>query len=81
MHLPSQANIGVTQRCHYIIPMCQSAAEEIANWMVAMTHCCIVAKAGSQAGLQTCDIFASTWFKTHDMFASRSTRVVRLANI
>jgi hypothetical protein len=25
MHLPSLANIGVTQRCHSIIPMCQRA--------------------------------------------------------
>ena len=31
------------------------------------------AKAGSQAGLQTYDMFASTWFANCDMFASGST--------
>jgi hypothetical protein len=36
------------------------------------------AKAGPPAGLQTYDMFASTWFANYDMFASGSTRIARL---
>ncbi len=39
------------------------------------------AKADSQAGLQTYDMFASMWFANYDMFASGSTRIVKLASI
>jgi hypothetical protein len=56
-------------------------AEEIANWMLAKARFHISAKLGSQAGLQTFGMFASMWFTNYDMFASRSTRIVRLANI
>jgi hypothetical protein len=58
-------------------------AEEIANWMLAKACFCMGAKAGSQAGLQTYnyDMFASTWFANYDIFANRSTRIMRLANI
>jgi len=38
-------------------------------------------KVGSQAGLQTYDMFASTLFANYDMFASGLTRIARLANI
>jgi hypothetical protein len=41
----------------------------------------IGAKAGTQADLQTYDMFASTWFAKYAMFANNLTRVVRLANI
>jgi hypothetical protein len=47
------------------------------NWMLAKVHFCM----GKRAGLQTYDMFASTWFANYDMFASGSTRIVRLANI
>jgi hypothetical protein len=56
-------------------------AEEIANRMLAKAHFCMGAKAGSRAGLQAFDVFVSTWFANYDMFASGSTRIVRLANI
>ncbi len=39
------------------------------------------AKADSQAGLQTYDMFASMWFANYDMFASGLTKIARLANI
>ncbi len=39
------------------------------------------AKVGLRAGLQTYDMFTSTWFVNYDMFASGSTRIVRLVNI
>jgi hypothetical protein len=39
------------------------------------------AEAGSQAALQTYDMFTSTWFAHYDMFASRLTRIARLANL
>jgi hypothetical protein len=39
------------------------------------------AKVGSGAGLQTYDMFASTWFANYDMFASGLTRIARIANI
>jgi hypothetical protein len=51
------------------------------NWMLAEVHFCMGAKAGSQAGLQTCDMFVSTWFANYDMFASALTRNARLADI
>jgi hypothetical protein len=41
----------------------------------------MVAKAGSQAGLQTYDMFASTFFVNYDTFASGLTRIARLAYI
>jgi hypothetical protein len=49
--------------------------------MLVKTPFCMGAKAGSQAGLQTYDMFASTWFVNYDMFASGLTRNARLANI
>jgi hypothetical protein len=49
--------------------------------MLAEAHFCMGAKAGSRAGLQTYDMFASMWFAHYDMFASKSTRIARLANI
>jgi hypothetical protein len=49
--------------------------------MLAKERFCMDAKAGSRAGLQTYDMFASTWFANYDMFASRSTKIARLANI
>jgi hypothetical protein len=49
--------------------------------MLAKVPFHIGAKAGSQAGLQTYDMFASTWFVNYDMFASGLTRIARLANI
>jgi hypothetical protein len=55
-------------------------AEEIANQMLAKMHFCMGVKVGSRAGLQTYDMFACTWFAIYDMFASRSTRIARLAN-
>jgi hypothetical protein len=39
------------------------------------------AKAGSQAGSQTYDMFVSTWFANYDMFARGSTQIARLTNI
>jgi hypothetical protein len=65
-----------------VIPSFQQAnapAEEIANPMLAKERFCIGTKAGSPAGLQTYDMFASTWFANYDMFASGLTRIVRLA--
>ena len=56
-------------------------AEKIANWMLAKAPFCMGAKAGSQAGLQSYDMFASTWFVKYDMFANKLTRIARLANI
>jgi hypothetical protein len=56
-------------------------AEEIANWMLAKVRLCMGAETGSQAGLQTYDMCASTWFENYDMFASGLTRIARLANI
>jgi hypothetical protein len=57
-------------------------AEEIAkNQMLAEERFCMGVKAGSQAGLQTYDMFMSRWFTNYDVFASRSTRITRLANI
>jgi hypothetical protein len=53
-------------------------AEEIVNRMLAKARFCMGAK---QAGLQTYDMFASTWFANYYMFASKSTRIGRLANI
>jgi hypothetical protein len=47
--------------------------------MLAEACFCMGAKVGSPAGLQTYDMFASTWFANYDMFASRSTRIARLA--
>jgi hypothetical protein len=49
--------------------------------MLAEARFCMGAKAGSQAGLQTYDMFASMWFANYDMFASRLTKIARLANI
>jgi hypothetical protein len=54
-------------------------AKEIANWMLAKERLCMDAKAGSPAGLQTYDMFPSTWFANYDMFASGLTRIARLA--
>jgi hypothetical protein len=54
-------------------------AEEIVNWMLAKARFCMGAKVGSRAGLQTYEMFASTWFANYDMFASRLTRIARLA--
>jgi hypothetical protein len=54
-------------------------AEEIANWMLAKVRFCMGAKAGSQAGLQTYDMFTSTGFANYDKFASGLTRIARLA--
>jgi hypothetical protein len=56
-------------------------AEEILNWMLAKVHFCMGAKAGSQAGSQTYDMFASTWIANYDMFASGLTRIAKLANL
>jgi hypothetical protein len=56
-------------------------AEEIANWMLDKAPFCMGAKAGSQASLQTYDMFASNWFGNYDMFASKLTRIARHANI
>jgi hypothetical protein len=56
-------------------------ADEIANRMLAEVRFCMGAKVDSRAGLQTYDMFASTWFANCDMFASKSTRIMRLANI
>jgi hypothetical protein len=56
-------------------------AEEIANWMLAEARFRMSAKASSQASSQTYDMFASMWFVNYDMFASRSARITRLANI
>jgi hypothetical protein len=66
-----------------VIPsLCANApAEEIANWMIAKVPIRMGDKAGSLAGLQTYDMFASIWFANYDMFASRLTRIARLANI
>jgi hypothetical protein len=36
------------------------------------------AKAGSRAGLQTYDMFASILFANYDMFVSKLTRIARL---
>jgi hypothetical protein len=47
--------------------------------MLAEACFCMGAKAGSQSGLQTYDMFASTWFANYDMFASGLTRIARLA--
>jgi hypothetical protein len=47
--------------------------------MFAEVRFCMGAKAPSPAGLQTFDMFASTWFANYDMFASQSTRIARLA--
>jgi hypothetical protein len=49
--------------------------------MLAEACFCMGAKAGSQAGSQTYDMFASMWFANYDVFASGSTRIARLANI
>jgi hypothetical protein len=54
-------------------------AEEMVNWMLAEECFYMGAKAGSRAGLQTYDMFASMWFANYDMFASGSTRIARLA--
>jgi hypothetical protein len=56
-------------------------AEKIANRMLAEARFCMGAKAGSRAGLQTYDMFASMWFANYDMFANRLTKIARLANI
>jgi hypothetical protein len=56
-------------------------AEEFVNQMLAKACFCMGAKAGSRAGLQTYDMFASTWFVNYDMFASGLKRIARLANI
>jgi hypothetical protein len=56
-------------------------AEEIANWMLAKAPFRMGAKVGSQAGLQSYDMFASTWFVNYDIFASGLTWIARLANI
>ncbi len=72
MYLPSLAKIGVTGRCHSIIPMCQCACRG---------NCKLDAcQGGSRDGLQTFNKFASTWFANYDMFASGSTRITRLTN-
>jgi hypothetical protein len=47
--------------------------------MLAKERFCMGAKADSPAGLQTYDMFASTWFANYDMFASGSTWIARLA--
>jgi hypothetical protein len=47
--------------------------------MLAKENFCMGAKAGSPAGLQTYDMFASMWFANYDMFASGSARIARLA--
>jgi hypothetical protein len=47
--------------------------------MLAEVHFGMSAKVGSQAGFQTYDMFASTWFANYDMFASRLTMIARLA--
>jgi hypothetical protein len=49
--------------------------------MLAEARFCMGAKADSQAGLQTYDMFASMWFANYDMFASGLTKIARLANI
>jgi hypothetical protein len=49
--------------------------------MLAEAHFCMGAQAGLRDGLHTFDMFMSTWFANYDIFASRSTRIVRLANI
>jgi hypothetical protein len=49
--------------------------------MLAKARFCMGAKAGSQAGWQTYDMFASMWFANYDMFASGLTRIARLSNI
>jgi hypothetical protein len=49
--------------------------------MLAKAPFCMGAKAGSRAGLQTYDMFASTWLANYDMFASGLTRIARLAII
>jgi hypothetical protein len=54
-------------------------AEEIVNWMLAEARYCMGAKVGSQAGLQTYDMFVSTWFTNYDMFANGLTQNARLA--
>jgi hypothetical protein len=67
-----------------VIPSFQCAnapAEEIANPMLAEARFSMGAKVGSHDGLQTFDMFASTWFANYNMFAKRSTRIARLANI
>jgi hypothetical protein len=56
-------------------------AEEIANQMLAEVRFRMGAKAGSQAGLQTYDMFTSMWFANYDMFESGLTRITSLANI
>ncbi len=43
------------------------------NRILAKARFCMGAKAGSRAGLQTYDMFTSTWFANYDMFASGST--------
>ena len=49
-------------------------AEENLNWMLAKAHFCMGAKAGSQAGLQTYDMFASMWL-------TKISYVCKLCNI
>jgi hypothetical protein len=49
--------------------------------MLAKAHCPMGAKAGSLAGSQTYDMFASAWFANYDMFASELARNARLANV
>jgi hypothetical protein len=56
-------------------------AEVIENWMLAKACFHMGAKAGSPDGLQTFDVFASTWLATYDIVASRLPRIARLANI
>ncbi len=49
--------------------------------MLAEACFCTGAEAGSQASLQTDDIFASTWFANYDMFANGLTWIARLAKL
>jgi hypothetical protein len=79
MHLSSLANIGVKRMCHSIIPTSQYVCRGNLNWMLAEACFCMGAKADSRAGLQTYDMFASTWLANYDMFASGATRIARLA--
>jgi hypothetical protein len=84
MHIPSLANSGTTQRCHSIILMSQCACRgncKLDACQGAFRMSASSARAGSRAGLQTYDMFMSTLFVNYDVFASRLTRIARLANI
>ncbi len=64
MHLSSLANSGTTQRCYSIILMCQCACRGNCKLDACQGTFSHVAKAGSQASLQTYESLQAPGFQT-----------------